>query len=213
DKYYDVYNSAFQVDTNGVQLYHKSKLVVGVEMLPYPQYLKFVKKLSVNLGGSSGGLGTQEERATFISDKDEEFKVGPIICYESIYGEFVTEYVHKGANMLFIITNDGWWRNTPGHRQHLHYARLRAIETRRSIARSANTGISAIINQRGELEQRSSWWVRTALLGTINANDKITPYVKWGDSIGRLATFITILIAIYAISRKLITFRSTNKKS
>ncbi|MDR3296687.1 MAG: apolipoprotein N-acyltransferase, partial [Prevotellaceae bacterium] len=142
------------------------------------------------------GLGTQPEREAF-SSVSGKFRAGIAVCYESIFGQFVTEYVHQGANMLFIITNDGWWRDTPGHRQHLRYASLRAIETRRSIARSANTGISAIINQRGEIEQRSSWWVRTTLVGLINANEHITPYVRHGDVIGRIAAALTLMLLAY----------------
>jgi len=69
-------------------------------------------------------------------------KIAPIICYESVFGEFVTDYVKKGAQALFIITNDGWWKNTNGYKQHLYFASLRAIETRRQVVRAANTGVS-----------------------------------------------------------------------
>jgi apolipoprotein N-acyltransferase len=204
EKYYEGYNAALQVDsTDSVQVYHKSKLVVGVEMLPYPRLLKFVGKLAINLGGTSGGLGTQKEREAFTS-VNGKFRAGTAICYESIYGQFFTEYVKKGANIMLIITNDGWWKNTPGHRQHLRYASLRAIETRRSIARSGNTGISAVINQRGEIEQRTAWWVRTSITGSINANEHITPYVRHGDIIGRIAGLLTLLILCYALAQRLL---------
>lgn len=204
DRRYEVYNTALQIDSGSrVQRYHKSKLVVGVEMLPYPKYLnKLIARFAINLGGTSGGLGTQKERVAFTADGGR-FRAGVAICYESIFGQFYTEYVKKGANVMMIITNDGWWRNTPGHRQHLHYAGLRAIETRRSIARSANTGISAIINQRGEIVQRTPWWVRTTLTGDINANDHITPYVRHGDLIGRAAAVAAILLLLCAIAKKI----------
>ncbi|MGL4955956.1 MAG: apolipoprotein N-acyltransferase [Bacteroidales bacterium] len=197
--HYEAYNTAIQVDTNEhTQLYHKSKLVVGVEMLPYPKYLKKITALAINLGGTAGGLGTQKERSVFTSPS-HPFRAGTAICYESIFGQFFTEYIKRGANVMFIITNDGWWRNTPGHKQHLHYARLRAIETRRSIARSANTGISAVINQRGEIEQRTSWWNREILSASINANEHITPYVIYGDIIGRIAALLSLLIIGYTV--------------
>ncbi|MDR1416144.1 MAG: apolipoprotein N-acyltransferase [Prevotellaceae bacterium] len=197
---YDVYNAALQADSSGrVLRYHKSKLVVGVEMLPYPKYLnKIIGRFAISLGGTSGGLGTQKERVAFTSS-NRKFKAGVAICYESIFGQFYTEYIKKGANVMMIITNDGWWRDTPGHRQHLRYASLRAIETRRSIARSANTGISAIVNQRGEIVQRTSWWTRDTLSGTINANEHITPYVKHGDIVGRAAGIATLLILLYTL--------------
>ena len=117
-------------------------------------------------------------------------KVGPAICYESIFGEFFSRFVRNGAEVMFIITNDGWWGNTAGHRQHYDFAHLRAIETRRSIARSANTGISAFINQRGDASQETAYWVPAAIKGTLNANDKITFYVQHGDYLARFATWL-----------------------
>ena len=192
--YYDTFNSAVQYDTTpNVPIYHKSKLVIGVEKMPYPQYLKFLKKLTVRLGGTFRSEATQEEREVFTSAEDG-IKIAPVICYESVYGEFVTDYIKKGANYIFIITNDGWWGNTPGHRQHNALSSIRAIETRRSVARSANTGISSLINQRGEVLMSLPYWQRGALNGKINANNSMTFYVKHGDYIGRLAFNITLLL-------------------
>ena len=104
---------------------------------------------------------------------------------------------------MFITTNDGWWGNTAGHRQHFIYARLRAIETRRSIARSANTGISAFINQRGDILQESNYWEPAVLKDSINANDKITYYTQQGDYIARIAAFISVMLLLIAISMAL----------
>jgi apolipoprotein N-acyltransferase len=108
----------------------------------------------------------------------------------------------KGAELIFIITNDAWWKNTPGHRQHQSYARLRAIETRRSVARSANTGISSFINQKGEVEQSLGWWKRSAIRATLNANDHLTFYVRHGDYISRISIFIMVILILYAFVRK-----------
>ncbi len=192
--WYDAFNSAIYMDSTGVvDIYHKSKLVVMVEMLPYPKYLPFLSSLSVNLGGISGSLAKQKEREVFESPLNRGLITGAAICYESVFGDFYRDYVLKGANMMSIITNDGWWGDTPGYRQHLRYAQLRAIETRRSIARSANTGISAIIDQRGDIVQQSSWWSEAYLRGELNLNDKITIFVKYGDYIGRVAQFAIFL--------------------
>jgi apolipoprotein N-acyltransferase len=202
DQWYDSHNSAIQVDTGlNVQICYKSKLVIGVEMLPYPKYMRFLDKWAINLGGTAGGLGTQKERV-LLTNPSNGFKAGVIICYESIYGEYCTEYVRKGANVLFIITNDGWWRASQGHKQHFNYARLRAIETRRSIARSANTGVSAIISQRGEILHRTAWWTPDAFASTIYANSVITPYVRWGDYLARLAQLVSLLIILCALIPK-----------
>jgi len=207
DIYYDVYNAAVQLDSSGnVPFYFKSKLVTGVEKMPYAKYLKFLEKLTLRLGGTMRGWGSQEERSVFYSAKDST-GVSPVICYESVYGEFVTEYVKNGASLLFILTNDGWWGDTPGYRQHNAYASLRAIETRRSIARSANTGISSIINQKGEVLQSLPWWERGAILGTLNKNDEITFYVQNGDYLGRVAIFFSFLVVLYYISDTLLNIK------
>jgi apolipoprotein N-acyltransferase len=202
---YDSFNSAFQIDeTPTVSLYHKSLLVTGVETMPHKNILGFLERLVVNLGGTMRSHGTQEFREAFPSPQDST-RVGPVICWESIFGEYVSDYVgDAGANFLFIITNDGWWRNTPGHKQHNAYARLRAIETRRSIARSANTGISSLINQRGEELARLDWWVRSGLRGTLNKNDHITPYVRYGDFLGRIAVLLTVIFLLYSIVKRYI---------
>ncbi|MFW5773350.1 MAG: apolipoprotein N-acyltransferase [Tangfeifania sp.] len=132
----------------------------------------------------------------------DESKAAPVICYESVFGEYLTDYVKKGAEFIVIITNDGWWRNTPGYKQHLSFARLRAIETRRSIARSANTGISAFINQRGDLVQTTQWWSETAIKDSVKLNDKITFYVRYGDYIARVSVFVSVLLILYLFVRK-----------
>jgi apolipoprotein N-acyltransferase len=199
--YYDNYNSAVQISRgDDLQVYHKSKLVIGVEKLPYPQYFRFLEDWAIDLGGTTGSLATDPERHVFTVP-GSPFRTGVAICYESIYGRFYTEYIKKGANLMFIITNDGWWGNTPGYQQHLTFASLRAVETRRSIARSANTGISALINQRGEITARTGWWTPTTLKGALNANDKTTFYVIYGDYIGRVACFTALLLLLVALVR------------
>ncbi|OFX56969.1 MAG: apolipoprotein N-acyltransferase [Bacteroidetes bacterium GWA2_30_7] len=196
--FYDSYNTALMLDTNNIQIYHKSRLVTGVEKIPYPEYLNFLSSLAVDLGGSTGTLGRQANRIPFVSKK-KNIKIAPVICYESLFGEFVSEYVKNGANLIFVITNDGWWEDTPGYKQHLTYSCLRAIETRRSIARSANTGISCFINQRGDIIQATKWWKQAVIKGQINANSQITFYVEFGDYIGRISAFIAVLLFLYRL--------------
>lgn len=195
DGYYDVYNTALQVDdSDSIQIYHKSKLVPGVERMPYPAIFGFLEKLSIDLGGTAGSLGTQEERSVFSSKKN--YSIAPVICYESIYGEYVNGYVNNGASVIFIITNDGWWRDTPGYKQHLLYGRLRAIETRRCIARSANTGISCFINERGDFSQETGWWVPAVIKEAINLNSEKTFYVNNGEIIGRVCFYSWLLVLL-----------------
>ncbi|MEE4257318.1 MAG: apolipoprotein N-acyltransferase [Bacteroidales bacterium] len=200
DGYYDAYNTVFFIDNTGeYEVYHKSKLTPGVEKMPFPQYLGFLENFAIDLGGTVGSLGTDDIRKVFVSP-DDSLRVSAVICYESVYGEFFAGFARNGAELIFIVTNDGWWGSTPGHRQHFSYARLRAVETRRSIARSANTGISAFINQRGDVLQESDYWVPAVLKDTINANDSITFYSKYGDYLARISAFVAVLLLLIAIS-------------
>ncbi len=205
DKYYESYNTAIQIDSNKIQVYHKSKLVLGVEKMPFPKTLSFLEELALDLGGTSGSLGTQKEPTIFYG----KTKVAPAICYESIYGEYLSKFILKDAQWIAVITNDGWWDDTPGYKQHLSYSRLRAIEFRKSIARSANTGISAIINQRGDVVQSTNWWEATAIRNTIYSNNTQTFYSMWGDYIGRISAFSTVLLLAFVIGQR---FLSKNKK-
>ena len=200
----DLYNSAIQFESSSVdQIYHKSKLVVGVEYMPYKSLLEpIIGPFLLDLGGTIASRGTQQNRSVFVNNNG--VKTAPIICYESIYGEFVTEYNRKGAQFLSIITNDAWWGNTQGHKQLLSYARLRAIENRREVARSANTGISAFINSKGEIVQKLQYDEEGSLRAMVGVSDKITFYTTYGDYIARICFFLLILQVAFAIrSRKL----------
>jgi len=204
--YYDSYNSAIQIDTTPeIQIYHKSKLVIGVEKMPYPQYLKILQPLTVRLGGTFRSHAIQKERSVLTS-VDDTTSVAPVICYESVYGEFVGDYIMKGAEFIFVITNDGWWGNTPGHRQHNALSRLRAIETRRSVARSANTGISSFINQKGDIIMYLSYWKEGALNSILNANQYITFYSRYGDYIGRAGFYLTIILIVVILLHSIYLF-------
>ena len=103
--------------------------------------------------------------------------------------------MHKATiNLIAIITNDGWWKNTAGYKQHFAYARLRAIEQRKAIVRSANTGISGVIDEKGEVLQKSKWNEEVCFSTTIRTNDKVTFYAQFDDYIGRLSVFVAVLL-------------------
>jgi len=195
DKYYDSYNSAILLNTSDkYELYHKSRLVPGVEIMPYPQLFSFLSKLAIDLGGTSGSLGRQRQPSVF--NIGNGVVVAPVICYESIFGDYVAEFVRKGANTIAVMTNDGWWGNTAGHRQHLYYARLLAVSHRRDIVRSANTGISAYINLKGEVVEKSDWWIEGVIKQKICINNELTFYSKYGDYLGRMSSIIAVLLLI-----------------
>jgi apolipoprotein N-acyltransferase len=204
DSWYDAFNAVLFFEDGKVKgVYHKSKLVAGVERMPFSKYLQkigFVKDLSLDFGGIVGTLGTDEVRKVFVSDLDS-LRFSSVICFESVYGGYFAEFVRNGAELVFIVTNDGWWGNTAGYRQHFMFAPLRAIETRRCIARSANTGISAFISQRGDIMEQTEYWEEDVIRAELNANDKLTFYVRHGDYIARIALFLTLLFLLIALVR------------
>ncbi len=186
--YYDAFNAAIALKAGDtLTFYHKSRLVPGVETLP--NFLRFMAPVFEKFGGTTGGYGRQDE-ASIMQQPNQPYIVAPIICYESIYGEYVSTYVKKGANLLTIMTNDGWWGNTPGHKQHLQYARLRAIETRRWVARSANTGISAVIDEKGNILATQPWAKAAFIKYNIPMLTGETFYVKYGDVLSKVAVVL-----------------------
>jgi apolipoprotein N-acyltransferase len=213
DFWFDEYNVSYQFDKTKInQYYYKSKLVPGVETLPLIEDIAWLNDMIIDLGGARNSLTTQRQRTVF-KNPDDSVAVGTPICYESIYGEFVTGFVRNGANLLFIMTNDGWWKDTPGYRQHAMYARLRAIENRRSIARSANTGISYLINQKGEILDSRAWWIEDAFRGKIQANNKLSFYSRFGDYLGRISLFVSVLILLHLLSYTLMKKRMNNEQT
>lgn len=211
--YWDAFNSAIQLDSTGnIPIYHKSKLVPGVEKMPYPKIFGFLESLALDMGGTSGSLGSQPYRSVFFSKSaDDSIGAAALICYESIYGEYSNEYVQRGAGLLFVITNDGWWGNTAGYKQHILYGALRAIETRKDVAQSANTGTSAFINQRGDISDQTPWWEPAVISKTLHANSTQTFYVRYGDLIGRLCILISVVLAAYSVYSRIAERLRTSK--
>jgi apolipoprotein N-acyltransferase len=195
--YYDSFNSALGIAANGnVQIHHKGKLVVGVETVP--SWLRSAGEMfAIDLGGEVGQLGYGTEQKPFEHNGK---KVAPAICYEGLYGNHMAEFVRNGAEALFVVSNDGWWGNTPGHKYLFKFCRLRAIETRRDVARSANTGVSGFITMQGEDVNRLEWDKRGVLTADIRLNEEQTFYTKYGDYIARLSLYIAALCLLYFVA-------------
>ncbi|WP_417265170.1 apolipoprotein N-acyltransferase [Brumimicrobium sp.] len=204
EAFYEAYNTSVLISNNKPPSFvHKSELVLGVEKIPFSEWFPFLEKLSIENGGTSGTLGVEEEPRVLNTNG---FTFAPIICYESIYGGMIAEQCRKGAEVIFVITNDGWWENTAGHKQHASIARLRAVETGRYVVRSANTGISCVINQRGDVVKATDYWVHDAFRETVHLNSKPTFYVTYGDVIGRSFSFVFFLLILLTLVRYLRRF-------
>lgn len=199
--HYESYNAALWMPAEGGPVcYHKSKLVAGVELMPFQRVLGSLDHMALDLGGTTGSLGRQKERSV-LADPGSGIRAVPVICYESVFGEHVAAHVRNGGNLITIMTNDAWWGHTPGHLQHLSFARIRAIETRRAVARSANTGISCFVDQRGGMHEVTEWWQADARRHTVMLNAELTFFVRHGDVVGRTALWCSALMLFLALSR------------
>ena len=204
NRYYYAYNSAWLIDTLNVQHRNKSKLTPAVEAIP--EWMGFLKHFSLTVGIARGTLKTDPYPHNMSFG---EHQVGVPICYESAFGGYVSEFAKKGADLLFVITNDGWWGDTPGYKQHFEFSKLRAIENRRCIARSANTGRSGFFNQKGDVIQSTEYWKEDVIKATLKANTEKTFYSKHGDYLYRIAMWMTfglllatIVLTIFGLSKK-----------
>ncbi len=200
-QFMEFYNTAGFYNKNGlVSHYHKSRLVPGVEKMPFPKVFGFLGNAIIELGGSNSSLGTDTAQRVFEFDVNgKKVRVGTGICYESIYGELMGRFVKNGANVLCIITNDSWWKDSPGHGQHFEMARLRAVETRRFVLRAANGGFTGVIAPTGSVLMRTKYDERTAIHTRVNAQTRETFYVKHGDYIARIAVVLTFAALFFCI--------------
>lgn len=206
NSYVEDYNSSVLFDnTPNPKIIHKSKLVLGVEKIPFVGTFPFLEKMAVEMEGGSGSLGIEDEPKIFEKNR---VKFSPAVCYESIYGGFLAKQTKQGSQFIAIITNDGWWKDTPGYKQHFQFARLRAIENNKYVVRSANTGKSGIISNRGDVLKETAWWVETEFNYTIQLNSKQTLYQVLGDFIGY---FALVGLGMFVILRIAYIFRRSGR--
>lgn len=198
-RYVENYNTSVLIDTNQFTFVHKSKLVPGVEKIPFASSLPFLEDLSIDLGGTTGTLGVEEYPKVLHTN---DFTFAPVVCYESAFGEFIAQQCRQGASFVCIVTNDGWWKDTPGYKQHASFARLRAIENRRAVVRAANTGISCFVDQKGTVQAATGWWVPDVISGNIQLNTEQTVYTQFGDYFGRSLSFVSVLLILFSFVKR-----------
>ncbi len=187
--HYEAFNTALFLPNGPApapQFYHKTKLVPLFERMPFVQYLGFLGKYSLELGGYTGTYSLRQESTTFVAP-DTSTTILPIVCYESIFGPYCSRNLPKEKGFICMITNDGWWKNTPGYLHHFNFSPVRAIENRRDFVRVANTGISALINAKGMVITRTPWWQKTTLKGKIHLHRGQTFFARYGDYLGRIS--------------------------
>lgn len=205
------YNAAFffRPGDFSFESYYKMALVLGSETMPFKKYFPFLRKIDVGGGDFFPGdqyslfrFNVPFRRGTFTNNQytlnyQKEDSTSPVIlsaviCYESVFPHIVRRFIHNGANVLTIITNDGWFGTTSGPYQHARYAVYRAIENRVSIIRCANTGISCFIDPVGRVLSRARLNTHKNLIAYVPIANEKTFYSQRGDWLGLAALLITI---------------------
>jgi apolipoprotein N-acyltransferase len=202
--YYEAFNTALFLPAGAdaaPQFYHKTKLVPLFERMPFVQYLSFLGKYALELGGYSGTYSNRQASTTFMSPGTSVVIV-PIVCFESIFGPYCARNLPEEKSFISMITNDGWWKNTPGYYYHFNFSPVRAIETRRDFVRAANTGISALIHAKGTVIASTPWWEKTTLKGKIHLRRGQTFFARHGDYLGRISMAAGAFLVLSAAIRK-----------
>ena len=188
-RHYNVYNAAFHLhQRRKPNVYEKGRLVPIVERFPFVEFFNNTDTYNWIDWGALMNYGLGRKATVFDIDGGT---TPALICYDSVFPGWVNQFVNNDADFLTIITNDGWWGDSAGHIQHFAYARLRAIEHRRWIARSANNGISGIISPDGKIQLETEYWVEDAFSFRIYRSDHKTFYTRYGDWLPILMLFTT----------------------
>lgn len=195
-----LYNAAYIFNKNGeiAGVYKKVHLVPFGEYTPFQKELAFLEKMSVAVGAFFPGPSHRPIETGMG-------KIGVLICYEGVFPSITVETVRSGAQVLVNITNDAWYERTSAAYQHLGFYVFRAIESDRYMLRSANTGISAVIDPRGRITGRTELFTEVNLRGRFSMRNTITPYVRYGDYFLVLATaflFLCVISALFRLRRK-----------
>lgn len=170
------YNSALLFDAKGVKRgqYHKAHLVPFGEYVPYERVLFFARKLAEPIGKFRAG-------DSFEPLMNGEVKIGPLICYEDIFPEISRKLTAAGAHFLANITNDAWYGVSSAPYQHMALSVFRAVENRRYVLRSTNTGVSAVIAPSGKLDMVSGIFEEALIVAPVRLLEKKTIYTRLGD--------------------------------
>jgi apolipoprotein N-acyltransferase len=204
----ETYNSAVLIQPKKTlgPVHKKTILVPFAERIPYAETFRFlIEPLKWKVGISSWGKGNDTIVYSMSLRKNKKVQFSGMICYESVYPNYVREFVKRGAEFLIIITNDSWWGNTSGAYQHAAYAALRAVETRRWVVQCANGGISMIIDPSGMSYLTTNMYTKTKFVSDVGIRSDITFYVKYGDIVAWLCLIISISLFIAAVIRRKVT--------
>jgi apolipoprotein N-acyltransferase len=177
---YAFYNAAalFTPDAGLTTTYRKTHLVPFGEAIPWSTRLRFLR--AIDLG--QGNFWPGREHTVFDPPGPRRARFGVLVCFESIFPELARAEARAGADYLVVITNDEWFGRTAAPAQHAWMAALRAVETGRSVARCANTGLTWIIDPYGRVTDEAQTRVPAILHGVVARTPGDPPYVRWGEA-------------------------------
>lgn len=186
------YNSALLFQGPGhTQQIDKIHMVPFAERVPLVEWRPALAALGVASGGVGAyGLG---RRIRLLETGPSRF--GSLICYESLFGDHARQLAQKGAEFLTVLSQDGWWGQSAGYRQHFALTRLRAIETRRAVVMSTVTGRSGIIAPDGSVSETTGWMEQTVQQLAVPRLHTPTYYTLHGDWIGRAALVLCLVLS------------------
>jgi apolipoprotein N-acyltransferase len=201
------YNAALLVPAGGsqVQVYRKLHLVPFGEYVPGRHTVPFIGEI---VGDQVPGDFAVGREAVVFRLTNSQVRVAPLICFEDTLGELTRQFVLRGANLLANVTNDGWFLHSAGSQQHLANAIFRCIETRRPMARAANTGVTCFIDQFGRVRQtlrdgRGSTFIEGVLTGTIEVptTAEFTFYTRHGDLFAKVCGCVVLVFLVVRLPR------------
>jgi len=181
------FNSIINIGSNN-ESYHKQHLVPFGEYLPFDKWLRPVFNL---FGIPMSNFSSGTHNTPVINAAGEQ--IGLSICYEDVFGEEVIGAMPE-ASLLVNISNDAWFGDSFAPHQHLQMARMRSLETGRYMLRATNTGISAIIDEKGKIISQSPQFVPHALKGRVHTFSGMTPYAIYGNLAVILTLFLILVI-------------------
>ncbi len=201
---YEIYNASMLLEPGNEkpQIYRKMHLVPFAERVPYIEYFPWLGYATFSLSGIIGWERGDDTTVMTLSTSRGKVIIANVICYESIFPGYVTEFVRKGARLLTLVTNDGWYATSYGPYQHLAIGRLRCIENRRAMARCANTGLTVVLDKFGRTIAEIPWWEEKTLTAEVPLESSLTFYTRYPDLLPKVALALSLLLFIVAFLKK-----------
>jgi len=186
------------------EVYHKQVLMPFLERVPFADRYPWLARLASRFGSVQNlGRGEQATNFTLACGDGQSVKIAAPICYEQLYPTKMAEFVRNGAEMFALLTNEGWWSKTHGQYQLAAFTRLRSIETRRPIARCANTGLTCLIDSLGRTYEQAPWWEEQTLSGTVQPSSEMSLYVRYTDYFPKACLCLSLAMLAAAFAQAL----------